>query len=220
MDNPIILVCGHSRGAACANLLGVLLNAVYPFENVFVYTFATPATVRGDFDADKYKNIFNFINPLDLVPRLPLAEWGYKRAGIDFVLSGDAEAAERLRASVSSLYTLAPTISEYYNSRHSLTAAGLSDDGLTAFEMMLLISDMLTSVTIGENESVADFSMFSVADSMSVSDMADESSDFHTLLTLLESLTENGGEIGSRVTNAHMPDTYMELLGELSGAAK
>lgn len=215
MDNPIILVCGHSRGAACANLLGVLLSSAYPAENVFAYTFATPATVRGDFDWDAYKNIFNFLNPCDLVPLLPLSQWGYKRAGTDYVLAGDAEAAKRLEDSVSSLYTLAPTINEYYTSRHSLTEAGLSDDGLTAYEMMLLVSDVLSKVEFEDNESVSDFSLFTGSDSMSVTGSASETSDFHTLLTLLESLTENGGEIGKRVTNAHMPETYMELLSAL-----
>lgn len=51
MENPLVLVCGYSRGAACANLLGLMLNAICPQENVFVYTFATPATVCGDASA-------------------------------------------------------------------------------------------------------------------------------------------------------------------------
>ena len=30
MENPLVLVCGYSRGAACANLLGLMLNAICP----------------------------------------------------------------------------------------------------------------------------------------------------------------------------------------------
>ena len=33
-ENPLLLVAGHSRGAACANLLGVLLDAAYDPANV------------------------------------------------------------------------------------------------------------------------------------------------------------------------------------------
>lgn len=40
LDRPVIVVTGYSRGAACANLLGVLLDAECSKEDVYVYTFA------------------------------------------------------------------------------------------------------------------------------------------------------------------------------------
>ena len=45
-ESPVVLVTGYSRGAACANLLGVLLDEAYGKEDVYVYTFATPNTVH------------------------------------------------------------------------------------------------------------------------------------------------------------------------------
>ena len=35
-----------------------------------------------------YDNIFNILNPSDMVPRLPLASWGYSRYGRDLWLPG------------------------------------------------------------------------------------------------------------------------------------
>ena len=92
-----ILVTGHSRGAAVANLIGARLDdapADTPFatvnrDNVFVYTFATPnVTIRRDDSVRqaKYGNIFNVISPEDMVPNVPIAEWGSARYGKDLFL--------------------------------------------------------------------------------------------------------------------------------------
>ncbi len=92
-----IVVTGHSRGAAVANLLGSMLDKSPPSSpfcavdrrNVFVYTFAPPnVTLRSDVpcEARVYDNIFNIVNPEDMVPRVPLVIWQSRRHGRDFVL--------------------------------------------------------------------------------------------------------------------------------------
>ena len=86
------LFCGHSRGGAVANLLasyadgtGVLATA----QDVRAYTFATPnCTSAADARDAAYDNIFNVLNPADLVPQLPLESWGYERYGQDVWLPG------------------------------------------------------------------------------------------------------------------------------------
>jgi len=95
-----ILVTGHSRGAATANLVGKMLDDAQdgpktsPFadvkrENVFVYTIATPnVTIRKASDANdrKYRNIFSIVSPEDIVPLVPFAEWGGVRYGRTLIL--------------------------------------------------------------------------------------------------------------------------------------
>lgn len=95
-----VVVTGHSRGAAVANILGARLDeasdgiAPSPFagvrrDNIFVYTFATPNSVmRTDVDvsAPRYDNIFNIINPEDMVPLVPILKWNARRYGHDLHL--------------------------------------------------------------------------------------------------------------------------------------
>ena len=89
-----VVVTGHSRGAAVANLLGAriddgrLLPGVRP-GNAFVYTFAPPNTVIGgalEPDAPRYRNIFNIVNPEDMVPLVPITKWESRRFGTDLLL--------------------------------------------------------------------------------------------------------------------------------------
>lgn len=89
-----ILITGHSRGGAIANLLAARLDdlsgtadALAPASGVFAYTFAAPGATReaGRQDA-AYSNIFNIVNETDIVPQLPLSIWGYGRYGTTVTL--------------------------------------------------------------------------------------------------------------------------------------
>ena len=106
------LFCGHSRGGAVANLLASYADgaaggshALATAADVRAYTFATPnCTSAGDARSATYDNIFNVLNPSDLVPRLPLSAWGYERYGRDVWLPGEGDAGfeglyESMRAS-------------------------------------------------------------------------------------------------------------------------
>ena len=75
-----IFITGHSRGAAISNLLG----KIFEDDNNYIsstYGFATPNTTTSS-DADTYKTIFSVVNEDDLVPYLPLSEWGFTKYGI------------------------------------------------------------------------------------------------------------------------------------------
>lgn len=88
-EDTVILLTGHSRGGATANLLASrLIDAEYiSRERIFTYTFASPALSKsGKTEDEKYAGIFNFINDEDFVTRCMPARWGYKRYGKTVVL--------------------------------------------------------------------------------------------------------------------------------------
>ncbi len=197
-ERPAVLVCGHSRGAACANLLGVLLNASLGPERVYVYTSATPATVLASGKGEVYDaNIFNLINPCDLVPRLPLEAWGYARFGTDILPrgEGDAEALARAEAWTAALAGVAPTVEAYYTVRHSLTRSGRGEDGITAFEWMLSLSDALVTLTEGGTEGLSGGTA-----------LLPPESDFGRLVALLD------GDGAEGILREHLPDRYQSLF--------
>ncbi len=97
------LVTGHSRGGAVANLLAARLSA--RGRAVYAYTFAAPA-VSTEAKEEGYENIFNIVNSDDLVTRVPLEVWGYRRYGVDLPLptgSRDKELTERMNRQFKSL---------------------------------------------------------------------------------------------------------------------
>ncbi|MCR5736058.1 MAG: hypothetical protein K6G64_00240 [Eubacterium sp.] len=88
-----ILITGHSRGAAVANLLGQQMDQEgipelsLKAKDVFVYAFATPNYTRNSERTNqKYHNIFNIVNPEDFVSKVLPSAWGYGRYGITYVL--------------------------------------------------------------------------------------------------------------------------------------
>lgn len=93
-NNLKILISGHSRGAATANLLGYDLDEYGLYSNrkltkndVFVYTFATPNTTKDkNRNKQAYNNIFNIVNPEDFVTKVLPSDWGYGRYGTTYVL--------------------------------------------------------------------------------------------------------------------------------------
>lgn len=88
-----IWITGYSRGAAVVNLAAVdlidgALNKsggdieVSP-KNIYAYTFGSANSTRSELTDDpKYAQIFNVINPIDPVSKLPSGgRWGFKKYG-------------------------------------------------------------------------------------------------------------------------------------------
>ena len=200
-ENPLIAVCGHSRGAACANLLGVLLNRSYPVSNTFVYTFATPTTVRKEhgFDNAPHTNIFNYLNPADIVTKLPLEGWGFGRAGTDIVLDADAETVKKVDAAVAAMLPLAPTISDYYTLRHALSSGQKDKDGKTTYEVMCALSTGFFQTGGGLPAGLAGL---------------DDSSVYYPVVTYFTGSLSAGGASVSNLMQ-HMPATYMLKIKQL-----
>lgn len=85
-------VTGHSRGAAVGNLLAKRLTDQYGREHVYAYTFGTPR-VAVTSTSIGYENIFNYLNPGDIVTEVAPEKWNYGRFGIDKTLTADTKAA-------------------------------------------------------------------------------------------------------------------------------
>lgn len=96
-----IWITGFSRGAAVANAAAHTLNKFLPHKvmfatqkDIFAYTFESPytyTTLAEDLEVfEDDRNIFNIINPTDIVTQIPPVEWGYKRYGYDIYLPEEA----------------------------------------------------------------------------------------------------------------------------------
>ena len=209
----MVIVCGYSRGAAAANILGLMLDASFGKERVAAYTYATPATVRGDFGLDP-DNIFNFINPCDLVPRLPLEKWGFKRAGCDVILKENEKKATDVRNTVSVLESLAPSVGAYYYDKHSLTSSGISEDGMSAFEAMNSFAGILAGMSGNESgisQGEADMSLFAAVS---------PESDLAPVFSLLSKIASGDTADITAELSEHMPDVYASLIAEAAGSSK
>jgi len=220
LSSPVFLVTGHSRGAAVANILGAQLTDRFGADDVYVYTFATPRTVRGAYPS--YENIFNVINPADIVTYLPLPQWGFARYGVDLPLPVD-DADAGLLAEVESAYNarsdasgpfltpqggsaaaltlinamaeLMPELSGNYTLRHALAHTGAAEDdedGMTAAEFFLMVFDGRLSSQDQSSETMAR--------------LTQADNDFTPLLACLKSLQDTAAIAG--LSAAHMPATY------------
>lgn len=79
LNEGSILITGHSRGAAVANLVGKYFEDKKTLKP-FTYTFATPNTTT-DTNVEAYNTIFNIVNTDDMVPYMPLEKWGFGKYG-------------------------------------------------------------------------------------------------------------------------------------------
>ena len=104
-DLPVkLLLTGHSRGAATANLLGakVLANGGFgdgidiEADNVYTYGFATPNYADGkklDLDDPRFKRIFNIVSPEDFVTEVMPKAIGFGRYGTTYSIFGQDNAS-------------------------------------------------------------------------------------------------------------------------------
>lgn len=110
-----ILITGHSRGAAVANLLSMLLLADNFFEegSIFTYTFASPnTTTDNDAHDGKYGFIWNIVNPEDIVPTVPLyrgswkfTKYGHTKAFVNAATAGKDTFDEKYFPKINALYS-------------------------------------------------------------------------------------------------------------------
>ena len=96
-------ISGFSRAAAIANLTAARMtqSGFLLKEDVYAYTFATPAAVLNPPETGN-ENIFNILCPMDVVPQVMPVGWGYGRYGTDLYIPvqefssiGEAAALQR-----------------------------------------------------------------------------------------------------------------------------
>ena len=196
-DNPVIIVCGHSRGAATSNLLGEMLCAECDGDALFVYTFATPTTARksGDFPF-----IFNYINPADIVTLLPPGYMGFVRLGTDIILDGDEERINTLNSVLDSFREVAPDIKSYYEKEYTITMPGLSYVvSMTVYDVMLAVGDVINT---GDTNSLGLLALLP------------SDSGLYPLVQTLGSLDLVSS--GSEISRQHTPQRYADLISSLN----
>ena len=92
IGNVKVWITGYSRAGAVANLVAARLVDGYLTDdvpgiwmnryNVFAYTFEAPNnTTSAQALGPEYRHIFNIVNPIDMVPKVPQGEWNYKKYG-------------------------------------------------------------------------------------------------------------------------------------------
>lgn len=194
LDKPVIIVTGYSRGAACANLLGLMLNEDFNMEDIYVYTFATPTTVRGDVENDE--NIFNLVNMNDMITRMPPQTYGFSRAGTDIELRDPEFVNVDMHKMFILMLGVCPGIDSFYNDRHAIDRPGLSEDGVTMYELFIAFADMTSGVPELEAE----------AQQLIGTIMASQN-DFTEFMPLFVNAMMGNGD-----TNQHMPEVYVELM--------
>lgn len=225
-DNLSLVLTGHSRGGAVANLAAKNFIDQGAFQSVVAYTFASPnTTTRKDASLKKYSSIFNIENPEDFISSIPPAGWGYSKYGRilrfpdytaqDFArlyplmqeeflsLAGyEHRGFERGSLDVAeflvTLNTLSPTVNDYYTRRLDSPTGDI-----TLCEYMNKTATMLC----GEN---------TIRDGMFILTSSFEG-DFAPIAEfMLSGLSrENlarGDIMKSAVGCAHTPETYMAWL--------
>jgi hypothetical protein len=76
--NTVILVTGHSRGAAIGNIMSAKLTD--EGYNVYGYLLATPNTTTK-VGTSSYDHIYNIVNSDDFVPTVPMEAWSFTKYG-------------------------------------------------------------------------------------------------------------------------------------------
>lgn len=94
INYPIKLwMTGYSRGGAAINLAAADITLAQGIDeveilpqNIYAYCFENPMDENTDHELSEgaitITNIFNIINPYDLVPKVPMESWGFIRYGV------------------------------------------------------------------------------------------------------------------------------------------
>ena len=194
LENPVIIATGYSRGAACSNIMGLMLNEDFNKEDVYIYTFATPNTLR--FDAENDENIFNFVNMNDMITSMPPSVWDFTRAGTDIELRDPEYVDVNMHLMFMTMLGVCPDLDSFYDDRHAVDAPGLSDDGITMYEVFLKFADL----TSGDQALMAQAQQF-------IAQLSAAENDFAAFLPLFySSMTGGTGE------SQHSPEVYIRLM--------
>ena len=190
--DALLLISGHSRGGSVANLLGLAyndarntaLNYIYPVAPA--YNLHTPADESVQIPEFYGDNIFNIVNSADLVTAIPMKSMGFYRAGNDVVITAASGLNSKMTSTEKKFASICTSISSYYNDKHSLTGMGLSEDGITVYELMTQIVGAAF---------VPGMDMSNIMNSELVSMIMDISSD-SDLYPIRQLATEIGVELG------------------------
>lgn len=88
-----VWISGYSRGAATTNLVAKMLDdgviEGLTRDNIYAFCFECPQNTtktQSYVESDKYKNIVSIVNSVDLVPKVAMSGFGFKRYGTVYQL--------------------------------------------------------------------------------------------------------------------------------------
>ena len=112
--NVKLWATGYSRSAGILNLVAAALDRSIAAgesrlkkDGLFAYAFAVPANTKDPDAGDAmYSNIFNIINPVDVILIVPFDAWGFRRYGVTKYLRflEKGEEYDRLDATYAKLF--------------------------------------------------------------------------------------------------------------------
>lgn len=222
-----LVITGHSRGGAVANLLAKRMLTQGEFRSVTAYTFASPNTTSAqDAKSALYKSIYNIVNPEDFICYIPLADWGYTKYGIDiefprniqdgyeeqyalmqkrfekltgYTHIGYPMGGSDVRLFLNTAAQIAPTISDYYNKELTV-----SPYRVTLYEYMQKVAALLCGDNTLQN------GMFLV--SSSSSNLFDIMTQFMMEGINIEDVAKEADITASAVGCGHTYETYKAWL--------
>lgn len=145
-ENLKIWITGYSRGAAVANLTGHKINTLInnsTFDSlnmgigdVYVYTFATPMGTAGEKTSPKETNIYNIVNPVDVVPKLAPSAWEFYRYGVTYMLPSQETDSKLFEANKSEATDIAGSLTGKITTKAITWQASALDSVLEAFDLL------------------------------------------------------------------------------------
>lgn len=131
-SNINLIITGHSRGAAVANLYAkeatdaqnTTVDCGIPrFNNITAYTFACPNVEKYNSNMESYTNIFNFCFKEDLIPTVPLTNptygWNYWKYGQTYVANlsdYNTQVNKKTVSDIQDAFSAWENVNSYYNS--------------------------------------------------------------------------------------------------------
>lgn len=127
----LMVLSGHSRGAAVSNLLAKYLtddnyqSNPHFYDNkkfepiVTCYTYATPSVAPYTATMENYTNIYNYCRNNDFIPNIPLVnyDWKYWKYGKTFIENGSDDVYCNDITDLMASNQNAPNVKEYYNKK-------------------------------------------------------------------------------------------------------
>jgi len=153
---------GFSRGGATTNIAAALLDnkldkgesvfsngATTSREDIYAYTFEAPQggnvhsrTVKAPKDS-LYDNIFNVVNPLDIVPKLAMKQYGFTRFGRDKYVRTKFYDPDHYET-ISNTYR---ALNDVINQNKEVTVNHCDEFAMGGFEFKYLGADVLAFIT-------------------------------------------------------------------------
>lgn len=167
--NIKLWVSGYSRGGATSNLVAGRLDTMIAnnsnlfkadvsldFDDLYAYTFEAPQGASYDSvginpRSSNYDNIFNIINPNDIVPKVPFSELGFTRYGNDLYINTEFTNPDTYTVSYNKMMSFYNSLDENIidysvDSACAKTLTGKDDDTKT-YSLMEINSNLIAEIS-------------------------------------------------------------------------